>query len=205
MCISNEAKGSTVAGDSVQMFILGSLTQGDAHGYQLVARAKKWGVSAWAGFGSGSMYNALRTLEKRDFIVQRGTEQRGRYAPATVYGITEEGQGRLREMLHESARQVVGYDPFDLATAFFGVLPVEERRELIKAHIDGIQKHLEWWQPRYEEAKATVAGGGPFDWVLAAIEKGRRVAGVATEASEDLLVRCEKWGPPEPLARREES
>jgi hypothetical protein len=43
-----------MAAANVQMFILGNLTQGEAHGYQLLARARMWGVEDWAGFGAKS-------------------------------------------------------------------------------------------------------------------------------------------------------
>jgi DNA-binding PadR family transcriptional regulator len=190
-----------MAGDNVQMFVLGSLTQGEAHGYQLVARAKKWGVDDWAGFGSGSIYNALRTLAKRGLIVECGTEQHGGYAPATVYGITAEGRKRLLELLHETACEVAGHDPFDIVTAFIGILPVEQRRELIEAHIAAIRQRLESVADHRTHMQEHVAGGAPYDWVLAAMEKGRRGGNIAIESALELLTRCEAWQPPEPLAR----
>jgi DNA-binding PadR family transcriptional regulator len=191
-----------VAGDNVQMFILGSLTQGEANGYQLVARAKKWGVDTWAGFKTGSIYNALRTLQKRGLVKRLGTEQRGGYAPATVFGITEEGRSRLVELLHEAAAEFSAVDPFDLVTAFFGVVPVEERRELIDAHIVGIRRRVDRLETKYAEMEERVAQGAPADWALAALEKGRRFARAATESCESLSERCEQWEPPEPLSRQ---
>jgi DNA-binding PadR family transcriptional regulator len=190
-----------MAGDNVQMFILGSLTQGEAHGYQLVARARAWGVDDWAGFKTGSIYNALHTLEKRGLVAQLGTERHGGYAPATVYGITDEGQTKLIEMLHDAATEFSAVDPFDLVTAFFGLLPVQERQELIRAHADGIRRRVDGWELKYARMKERVEQGAPYDWVLAAIEKGRRVAQVATDASGELQVRCEQWMPPEPFSR----
>jgi DNA-binding PadR family transcriptional regulator len=190
-----------VAGDNVQMFILGSLTQGEAHGYQLVARARTWGVDDWAGFKTGSIYNALRTLEKRGLVAQLGTERHGGYAPATVFGITDEGRTQLVEMLHEAATEFTAVDPFDLVTAFFGLLTAQERKELIRAHAVGIRKRVEGWESKYAHMKERVEQGAPYDWVLAAIEKGRRVAQVAIDASEELPARCEQWKPPEPFLR----
>jgi len=190
-----------MAGDNVQMFILGSLTQGDAHGYQLVARAKSWGVEDWAGFGAGSIYNALRSLEKRELIVRCGTEQRGGYAPATVYGLTDLGRERLVEMLHETADGVHINDPFDIVTAFIGMLPAAERREIIKAHIAALQRRLDTVALDHERVSAHVEQGAPYDWVLATIEKGTRVGAVAIESAESLLTRSDSWGPPERLTR----
>jgi len=190
-----------MAGDNVQMFILGSLTQGEAHGYQLLARAKKWGVEDWAGFGAGSVYNALRTLEKRGLIVRSGTEQRGGYAPATVFCITDDGRARVVEMIHEAVRQATIQDPFDLATAFFGLLPMEERKELVEARLASIEERFSDWDAHFEHMKEHVAAGLQFDWVLAAMEKGRLMGEAQRTSARELLGRCEAWGPPEPMGR----
>jgi len=194
-----------VTGDNVQMFILGSLAQGGAHGYQLLARAKKWGVSGWAGFGSGPIYNALRSLEKKGLVAKDGTEQQGRYAPATVYRITEAGRDRLGELMRQAMLQVAVDDPADLATAFLGILPVEQRQELIHERVRALEQREEWWQPRYEEARTEVAKGRPLDWILVAMEKGHRVNEVARQSAEELLARSANWGPPEPLTRAQRS
>jgi DNA-binding PadR family transcriptional regulator len=188
-----------MAGDDVQMFILGSLTQGEAHGYQLTARAKRWGVDQWAGFSTGSIYNALRTLEKHGFIEQRGTEQHGGYAPATAYGITDRGRERVLDMLRRTAVESVTHDPFDLVTAFLGLFPVEERRQLIDSHIAQIKRRLAGWEPQYQEMREHVDRGLPYDWVLAALEKSKRAGELLISSAEELRVRSATWQPPEPL------
>ena len=185
-------------GNNVQMFILGSLTQGEAHGYQLLARAKLWGVDDWAGFSAGSIYNALRTLEKRGLIVRSGTEQHGGYAPATMYAITDEGRAGLLTMIRSAATQLAAHDPFDLVTAFLGLLPVTERKELIEAHAASIERRIQAWGPEYEHMREHVAEGEPYDWVLATLEKSRSIAGLMIESARELIPRSEEWGPPEP-------
>jgi DNA-binding PadR family transcriptional regulator len=188
-----------MAGDNVQMFILGSLTQGEAHGYQLAARAKQWGVDRWAGFSAGSIYNALRTLDKNGLIEQRGTEQHGSYAPATIYGITEAGRTRAVEMLRRTAAETVTHDPFDLVTAFLGLFSVEERKELIEAHIANLERRRQLWDEQYRHMREHVDRGEPYDWVLAAMEKSRRAAELLISCAEELLTRCEGWAAPAPL------
>ena len=188
-----------MAGDNVQMFILGSLTQGEAHGYQLTARAKQWGVDRWAGFSTGSIYNALRTLDKNGLIEQRGTEQHGSYAPATIYGITELGRTRALEMLRRTAAETSTHDPFDLVTAFLGLFPVEERKELIAAHIATLEQRGQFWDEEYRHMREHVDRGEPYDWVLAAMEKARRAGELLVSCAEELLTRSEGGAAPEPL------
>jgi DNA-binding PadR family transcriptional regulator len=190
-----------MTGNNVQMFILGSLTQGEAHGYQLLARAGQWGVDKWAGFSAGSIYNALRTLEKRGLIVRSGTEQHGGYAPATVFAITDEGRAELLAMIRSAATELTAHDPFDLVTAFLGLLPVSERKELIEAHVASLRQRRQAWEPQYEHMQEHVAKGLPYDWVLATLEKDRRVVELMIESTQELVTRSETWGPPEPLSR----
>ena len=190
-----------MAGDNVQMFILCSLTQGEAHGYQLLARAKKWGVEDWAGFSAGSVYNAFRTLEKRGLIVRCGTEQHGGYAPATLYSITDAGRARAVEMIHEAVEHAAVHDPFDLATAFFGLLPVEERKQLVERRVALVEERVDHWDAHHAHMEEHVAAGQPYDWVLAAMEKGLAMGDAALASARELLTRCEEWGPPERLGR----
>lgn len=190
-----------MAGDNVQMFILGNLTQGEAHGYQLLNRAKRWGVEDWAGFSAGSIYNALRTLEKRGLVTQSGTEQHGAYAPATLYAITAAGRARVLEMVREAVEHAPFYDPFDLATAFFGLLPVEERKELVATRIAKVEEQVTYVTTHMAHMREHVAEGRRLDWTLAAMEKGLRVGEAALASARELMTRCEDWGPPEPLGR----
>jgi DNA-binding PadR family transcriptional regulator len=190
-----------MAGTHVQMFILGSLTQGEAHGYQLLARAKLWGVEEWAGFGAGSIYNALRTLEKRGLVERSGTERRGGYAPATVYAITDEGRAELRGLLHTSAVEGFIHDPFDLVTPFLGLLPSDERKTLIQLHVACLERRRVESEAHYVHVKQHIAEGKPLEWVLVAMEKGQRMIAEAIASAQELLTRCEAWGPPEALPR----
>jgi DNA-binding PadR family transcriptional regulator len=190
-----------VAGDQVQMFILGSLSQGEAHGYQLLARAKKWGVDDWAGFGAGSIYNALKTLQRRGLIVEQGTEQHGSYAPATIYAITPEGHATLLQMVRDGAVRAELHDPFDLVTAFLGLFPPEERQQIVATRIASIERRMQRWGDHYSHIQEHVDQGYPLDWVLAAIEKGMKTGEVALEWAHELLSRSLDWSPPPPLTR----
>ncbi len=192
-----------MAGKHVQMFILGSLAQGEAHGYQLLARARRWEVEDWAGFGAGSIYNALGTLEKRGLVERVGTEQHGGYSPATVYAITDAGRTELNELLHTVAAESVSHDPFDLVTPFLGLLPLEERLALVELHITDLERRIADAKVHLEHIEQHVADGKPLDWVLIAIEKGRRVNEEALASARELLTRCQTWGPPDPLPRGE--
>jgi DNA-binding PadR family transcriptional regulator len=190
-----------MAATNVQMFILGNLTQGEAHGYQLLARARMWGVEDWAGFGAGSIYNALATLEKKGLVVRSGTERHGGYAPATIYAITDAGREALRDLLHAAAASAAIHDPFDLVTPFLGLLPLDERRQLIQAHIAALERRLADGDGHQAHVQRHVDDGKPLEWVLAAMEKNRRFNEEAAASARELLERSASWQPPEPLPR----
>jgi DNA-binding PadR family transcriptional regulator len=189
-----------MAGTTVQMFVLGSLMQEPAHGYQLTARVKRWHVDNWAGFGSGSIYNALGTLERQGAIERMGTKQQGGYAPATVYGITEQGHERFRELLEAVATSVADQDPFDLVCAFLGLLLPEERKELIEARLAAVERRLAWGAERWQYRKSHAVDGPSADWVSVVFERGRDVLKLALETTHKVRALAEHWPLPEPLA-----
>jgi DNA-binding PadR family transcriptional regulator len=187
-------------GSNIKLFILGLLHQGEAYGYQLQAGAKKWGVEDWAGFSQGSIYNALQRLRRQGLIVERGTTQHGSYAPATLYEITEAGRRQVLKMIADAAADVIVQDPFDLVTAFFGILTVEERRRLIALHCERLGERIRASEEEHAFMKVHTEAGAPTDWVLAAIEKSIEGDKLRFESCKGLLFRCDSWLPPEPLS-----
>ncbi len=187
-------------GSNIKLFILGLLHQGEAYGYQIQACAKRWGVEDWAGFSQGSVYNALLRLRRQGLILERGTTQHGSYTPATLYEITEAGRGQLLKMIEDTAADVIVQDPFDLVTAFFGLLSIDERRRLIELRCERLRERILANEKEHSFMKAHTEAGAPTDWVLAAIEKGIAGDKVRLESCKRLLSRCESWRPPEPLS-----
>ena len=66
---------------AVQMFVLGVIGQGPTTGYELRQTALLWEVADWAGFGVGSIYNAVARLTDEGLIQQTGQERHGGYGP----------------------------------------------------------------------------------------------------------------------------
>jgi DNA-binding PadR family transcriptional regulator len=192
----------SMRGQHTQLFILGLLSQGEAHGYQICSRAREWGVEKWAGFGTGSIYNALRSLEKHGLISQTGVAHHGAYVAATVYEITSQGRAQLPGMISSVALDVGLHDPFDLATAFFGLLPVDERRALLQARMAKLEEMVEFVEESYIKAESDQVQYGDADWALATMEKATAMIRVALDACRQLIERCESWPPPGPLGRR---
>jgi DNA-binding PadR family transcriptional regulator len=115
--------GGRVRKGDVRGLLLAALSQGDAHGYELMRRLEEQAGGRWRP-SPGSVYPLLQLLEDEGLV--RGRDENGR----KVYELTDEGraqadQGRLRDLavgasaagqhqelraevqrLHSAARQV---------------------------------------------------------------------------------------------------
>src|SRR5512141_1830332 len=95
----------------VKLFILGLLARKDRHGYEINATAKARGLDGWAGFGLGSLYHALASMEKAGDIKPRRTERPGRSPARAVYSITRSGRETLGAMLVKAGQEARLEDP----------------------------------------------------------------------------------------------
>lgn len=111
--------------------ILGILTDGPLHGYELKRRLADSEHGFWT-VSFGSLYPALRRLEKREFIaVASGSGRR------KVYQLTPDGKAYFQEVLEDPEASLEERD-FNLKLSFFRHLDSESRLGLLegrKAHL----------------------------------------------------------------------
>lgn len=94
-----------------RLVVLGAVNQFQpVHGYFLRRELMTWLVDEWANIQPGSIYNALRSLEKDGYVAVSGTETNGKRPERTTYSITPEGEVALMRMLRETLWNV---EPFD--------------------------------------------------------------------------------------------
>jgi DNA-binding PadR family transcriptional regulator len=129
--------------------ILGILTDGPLHGYELKRRLADSDHGFWT-VSFGSLYPALRRLERRDFIaVAAGSSRR------KVYQLTPEGKAYFQEVLEDPDAALEERD-FNLKLSFFRHLDPESRLGLLegrKAHLK--QRLAEARRSASESAKRT--------------------------------------------------
>lgn len=83
--------------------VLGTLEKLDtASGYDILGFLEKKRVSRWTNLKTGSIYNALKSLEKSGEIQLVERIKNGLFPTATLYTITEQGQ-RSFDALQEEA------------------------------------------------------------------------------------------------------
>lgn len=69
-----------------------------------------WHVDEWANVQPGSVYNALKSLERDGYIVEADKESNGNYPARTTYKITPIGKVELLRMFRETLWHVEAFD-----------------------------------------------------------------------------------------------
>ncbi len=79
----------------VDVIVLGVLAAESRYGYELLEHFRELSMEQWADVGKASVYQALRRLEERGFLI--GRAQEGDEGPdRRVYRVTRSGRDRLR-------------------------------------------------------------------------------------------------------------
>ncbi|MBI5582729.1 MAG: PadR family transcriptional regulator [Deltaproteobacteria bacterium] len=76
-----------------QFIVLGTLDRiSPASGYEIIRDLEKKMVSRWTNVKKGSIYHALKALEKAGLVVQTDRLKQGLYPTSTLYKITAAGR-----------------------------------------------------------------------------------------------------------------
>lgn len=84
-----------------ELLILGVLHRGNFHPYEVKRRLRDAMVECYTDVDVGTLYYAIRQLEKNRFIVAVQRERVARGGVRTVYGISASGKRRFQQLLHE--------------------------------------------------------------------------------------------------------
>jgi DNA-binding PadR family transcriptional regulator len=135
--------------------ILGLLRRRPRHGYELKARLLELGFSR---VSFGSLYPALRRLEKRGYI--EAMRQSGR---RKAYRLTDIGETEFARIL-DSAEEVEDRG-FNMRLAFFEYLDPAARLRTLKQRRNYLVGRLK----NAERAQASASAHGPIDYYTAAL------------------------------------
>lgn len=127
-----------------QLVVLGALEQlGRAGGYDIVQELNRKMVHKWLDLKPGSIYHALRQLEKESAIEPVEQTREGRYPTKTIFEITAEGRERF-DLLQEEA--FLGVFPhfygFKIALKFNTRRSAGEIEHLAERAVKAIDAHL---------------------------------------------------------------
>jgi DNA-binding PadR family transcriptional regulator len=85
---------------NARLLILGVLHRGDFHPYEIKRRLQAAMVECYIDVDVGTLYYAVRQLEKDGLITAIAQERVARGGMRTIYSITPEGRTEFREGLH---------------------------------------------------------------------------------------------------------
>lgn len=186
---------------STRLLILGAVRIFQpVHGYFVRRELLTWRADQWAKINPGSIYNALRTLEREGFIA--GETEQGK----TAYSLTADGETEFLALLREALWRVVPNDPARLYTAisFLSALTRDEIAEALEsrlAQLDALHREVPY-------SLSTLVGHGEkprhiaeFAYLGDAFVLGERewTAGFLQRVREGAYSFC---GDPEPLTER---
>ncbi|MFB9908075.1 PadR family transcriptional regulator [Allokutzneria oryzae] len=138
---------------ATRLLVLGVVrAYGRAHGYLVRNELVSWGAEEWANIKWGSLYHALRQLDKDGLLAHTDIEE---WPGRVDYYLTEQGEAAFHEMLREALR-TPEHRP-DLLVAGVALLPALTREDaisLLLQRIDALEKERE------EKARFTSRAGG---------------------------------------------
>ena len=133
---------------SVQLVVLGLLSEKPSHGYELRQEVERRLYASYINLSGGSLYYNLGQLERAGYVEKTRVEQKGRYPARQVYQITPGGkdylQAELRRLLFNTEERDKVFDPLNTALAFGHFLKRDELYTALQSHLEWAQKRLAW-------------------------------------------------------------
>jgi DNA-binding PadR family transcriptional regulator len=178
-----------------RLLILGVLHRGNFHPYEIKRRLENAMIECYTDVDVGTLYYAIRQLEKEDLISTVSRERVVRGGMRTIYKITTKGKTEFRELLH---RQFEEAGPVSQtlygALLFLHLSDLAAVQDLIQQRIARLDESITKLGPIRKELRAVISTGGDHllrhldmqrhldrDWLkgLLVDVKARRVRDVA--------------------------
>jgi len=157
-----------------RLLILGVLHRGDFHPYEIKRRLQNAMVECYIDVDAGTLYYAIRQLEKEELIAAVSRERVARGGMRTVYRITPKGRSEFQALLH---RQFEEEGPVSQtlygALLFLHLADLAVIEDLLRRRIARMDELIAKLGPIKKELLPRVATGG--EHLLSHIEKQRRL------------------------------
>ncbi len=133
---------------SVQLVILGLLSEQPRHGYELRQEVERRLYATYINLSGGSLYYNLRQLEQSGYVEKAWAEQKGRYPKRQVYQITPAGKTYLgdevRRLFVDTASREKVFDPLNTALAFGHFVDDDTIRDALTRQLHWAQERVAW-------------------------------------------------------------
>ncbi|WP_234447845.1 PadR family transcriptional regulator [Viridibacillus soli] len=126
-----------------QLLVLGMLDIRPMSGYDIQMMLQENDVERWSGVLVGSIYHALKKLEKDNYIEIERIEQTG-FRQKAIYKITEKGKSYFQELIFKAIQSSSVPYPTALYSglSFIDKLPTEQSREALEQQLEKLTKEL---------------------------------------------------------------
>lgn len=127
-----------------RLMVLGLLKTKPMSGYEIQQTLQTSEADRWAGILAGSIYHALKKMEKEQLVEVEAIEQTGNRSKA-IYKITEYGEREFQKLLKDTLEELSVNLPSNLYTAlsFIQNLPREDVLEAFYKQATILEKELE--------------------------------------------------------------
>jgi DNA-binding PadR family transcriptional regulator len=159
---------------NARLLILGVLHRGDFHPYEIRRRLEAAMVECYINVDVGTLYYAVRQLEKEGLISAVAHERVARGGMRTIYRVTPAGRTEFREGLH---RQFEVEGP--VSQTLYGALLFLHLADLavveaaLRRRIDRLDDLIDKLRPIREELAPVLSTGG--EHLLEHLDKQRRL------------------------------
>jgi len=173
-----------------RLLILGVLHRGDFHPYEIKRRLEAAMVECYIDVDVGTLYYAVRQLEKNALIDAKAQERVPRGGMRTIYRITDAGRTAFRDGLHRQFEKEgpVGQTLYG-ALLFLHLADETIVKQALRNRIARLDELIAKLEPVREDFASRLSTGG--NSLLDHIERQRRLD---RKWLEDLLAEIEKHG-----------
>jgi DNA-binding PadR family transcriptional regulator len=133
---------------ATRLLVLGAVRfMQPVHGYEVRRELLSWQLEPVTNVGPGSVYSALRTLEKDGSIKAVGTERAAGRPARTRYEVTAEGEKEFQALLRQAWWQVTpATEPLVPALTMMPGMPRDELVAAVQSRIAQLQRYVEQMQ-----------------------------------------------------------
>lgn len=157
-----------------RLLILGVLHRGNFHPYEIKRRLQNAMVECYIDIDVGTLYYAIRQLDKEGLIAAVSRERVTRGGMRTIYRITPKGKAEFQKLLH---RQFEEEGPVSQtlygALLFLHLSDLAVVEDLIRRRIERLDELIDKLGPIRKELAPVISTGG--EHLLQHIEKQRRL------------------------------
>lgn len=157
-----------------RLLILGVLHRGDFHPYEIKRRLENAMVECYIDVDVGTLYYAIRQLEKEGLISPVSRERVARGGMRTIYRITPKGKTEFQQLLHQQFEEdgPVSQTLYG-ALLFLHLSDLAVVEEHLRRRLERLDQVIEKLGPIRKDLESVISTGG--EHLLQHIEKQRRL------------------------------